>query len=167
MSLDDAPQDLEAQRLRELFQAAPGLIAVVRGPDHVFEFVNDAYRRFAGEREFIGRPAREVMPELEEQGLLALLDDVYRSGERVTGTNRVVAVAREAGGPLAQHHINFVYEPIRDAAGRVTGIFAEGVDVTDEDAVPFIIYEPLDFTVTGAPKAPVADPVTGDPTFTG
>ena len=49
----------------------------------------------------------------------------------------------------------------------IAACFADEGDLTDPDTPPFIIYEPQLFTVTGAPKAPVADPVPGDPTFTG
>ena len=130
MSLADAPTVAEGQRLRELFEAAPGLIAVVRGPNHVFEFVNDAYRRLVGDREFVGRPARDVFPDLEGQGLLALLDEVYRTGRAYVG-ERVPATIRRDGDVAEQHFFNFVYQPIKDRDGRVTGIFAEGIDVTE------------------------------------
>jgi PAS domain S-box-containing protein len=130
MSLDDAPADLEGQRLRELFEEAPGLISVVRGPDHVFEFVNRAYRRLIGERDYIGRPAREVLPELAGQGYFALLDQVYRSGVPYVG-ERAPSMLPGPQGEVEERFINFVYQPIRGPDGEVTGIFAEGIDVTD------------------------------------
>ncbi|HZF94523.1 MAG TPA: PAS domain S-box protein [Allosphingosinicella sp.] len=130
MSLDDAPADREAQRLRELFEEAPGLISVVRGPDHVFEFVNRAYRRFIGERDYIGRPAREVLPELAGQGYFSLLDQVYRTGEPYVA-ERAPSVLTGPDGMTQERFINFVYQPIRGPDGDVTGIFAEGIDVTD------------------------------------
>jgi hypothetical protein len=37
----------------------------------------------------------------------------------------------------------------------------------DESTEPFLVYGAQDFTVTGADKAPIADPVPGDPNFTG
>ena len=49
----------------------------------------------------------------------------------------------------------------------IAACFADEDEVTDPDAFPFLIYEPLDFSVTGAPEAPVAEPVPGDPSFTG
>jgi PAS domain S-box-containing protein len=131
MSLDEAPIEREAQRLRELFEAAPGLIAVVRGPDHIFEFCNEQYRRLMGERDYVGRRARDVMPELEGQGLIALLDQVYRTGEPYIGRSVPVEIGRPGCDSLETRFINFVYQPMKDRDGRVTGIFAEGIDVTD------------------------------------
>ena len=49
----------------------------------------------------------------------------------------------------------------------IAACFADEDDVTDPDSPPFVIYEPQTFTVTGAPEAPPADPVPGDPSFTG
>jgi hypothetical protein len=49
----------------------------------------------------------------------------------------------------------------------IAACFTDAAEVTDEEAFPFLVYEPLDFTVTGAPEAPVAEPVPGDPSFTG
>jgi hypothetical protein len=55
----------ELLRQRQLFQKTPGFIAVLRGPNHVFEFVNDAYIRVAGDRDYIGKPIRDAVPELQ------------------------------------------------------------------------------------------------------
>jgi hypothetical protein len=54
-----------------------------------------------------------------------------------------------------------------DVYAVIAACFADEAEVTDPEALPFLVYEPLDFTVTGAPEAPVAEPVPGDPSFTG
>ena len=35
----------EAERQRTLFEQAPGFVIIMRGPDHVVEFVNREHRR--------------------------------------------------------------------------------------------------------------------------
>src|SRR3546814_15879257 len=72
----------ESARQRRLFQQAPGFITILRGPDHIFEFVNDAYRRMFGDRDFLGNTVRQAFPELEGQGFYAWLDKVYPPGAR-------------------------------------------------------------------------------------
>ena len=114
---------------QKLVEAAPGCIAVVRGPDHVFEVANAAYRTLVGGRDLIGLPARDVLPELVEQGLISLLDEVYRTGSRYTAESVPIRFQRQAAEPEIRY-ISFVYDPIRDADDLVTGIFAEGIDVT-------------------------------------
>ena len=59
-----AEVDAEKRRLEEVFQHAPSLIAVLRGPTHVFERINDRYSQFIGGRTVLGLPAREAFPEV-------------------------------------------------------------------------------------------------------
>jgi PAS domain S-box-containing protein len=118
------------ERQRRLFEQAPGFIAILDGPDHTFEFVNAAYRRLTGERASLGRTVREALPELEGQGFLELLDKVYASGERYVADH--VSVRLEQPGAEPEHRfLDFIYEPVTNEAGEVTGIFVEGHDVTN------------------------------------
>ena len=121
----------EGERLRELFRQAPGFMCVLRGPDHVFELANDAYHRLVGARELIGRSVQDAFPEIAGQGFFQLLDRVYRSGEPFVGHALPVTLARRPGLPAEERFVTFVYQPIKDAEGRVTGIFCEGSDVTE------------------------------------
>jgi signal transduction histidine kinase len=75
----------EVERLRKLFDHAPGFMTVLRGPDHVFEMMNASYLQLVGHRDLVGKPVREALPEVEGQGFFELLDDVYRSREAFTG----------------------------------------------------------------------------------
>lgn len=121
----------ETERQRRLFEQAPGFIAILTGPEHVFEFVNQAFRRLVGDRDCIGRSAREAFPELEDQGLFDHLDRVYATGERFVAEDIPVRLQRSPGAAPEEHFLNFIYEPVTDAAGQVTGIFCEGYDVTE------------------------------------
>ncbi len=67
---------------RRQFQCAPGFIAILKGPEHVFDFVNEACVRLLGDRDFIGKTVRAAVPEIEGQGFYELLDRVYSTGER-------------------------------------------------------------------------------------
>jgi PAS domain S-box-containing protein len=120
----------EKERQRRLFEQAPGFVAVLREPTHTFEFVNESYRRLFGSREFIGRSAREVFPELEGQGFFELLDRVFQTGERYVAHHMPVRLAR-GGGVTEERFVDFIYEPVTDPQGQVTGLFCEGHDVTE------------------------------------
>lgn len=119
----------ESGRLRDLFEQAPGFMAILRGPDMVFELANASYRKMLGGRNLVGRPVREAVPDAAGQGFFELLETAYASGEP--------AVGREVPLTLADHdgtrtiRVDFVYQPILDADGAVSGIFVEGSDVTD------------------------------------
>jgi PAS domain-containing protein len=64
-------EDTERQRRR--FRCAPGFIAILRGPEHVFDFINEAFIRLVGDRDFLGKTARVAVPDVEGQGFFELL----------------------------------------------------------------------------------------------
>lgn len=119
-------------RLWPFFEQAPGMSAIVSGPDHVFEFANPAYRELVGGRDLIGQRVRDVLPELAEQGVVAQLDKVFASGEPFVGRRMPVAFRRQADAALETRYIDFVYQPVMDGQGHATGIFAQGFDVTEQ-----------------------------------
>jgi signal transduction histidine kinase/ActR/RegA family two-component response regulator len=110
-------------------------MAVLRGPEHVFELTNQSYMQLVGHRAIVGKCAREALPEIVGQGFLELLDRVYATGEPFVGHALPVRLQREPEGPLEERYIDFVYQPIRDENGAVGGIFVEGSDVTDRKLV--------------------------------
>lgn len=126
-------RELEGQRseLARLIENAPAFIAVLRGPDHVIEFANAQCYGLAGQRDAVGLPVSEAAPELQGQGYLELLDQVYRTGEPFVGQAMAVNLDREGSGDLTKRFINFVYQAMRDANGAITGVFVHGVDVTE------------------------------------
>jgi len=120
----------EIERLMALFEQAPGIIAVLRGPDHVFELTNRSYLQLVGKRALVGKAVRDALPEVQGQGYFELLDQVYQSGQPFVGHAVPLRVRRDPDAPLEEHFIDFVYQPIHDQQGKVAGIFVEGSDVT-------------------------------------
>lgn len=117
------------QRLAEVFRHAPSFMGVLRGPDHVFELVNDQYQRLVEGRELNGKPVREALPEVVNQGYIELLDRVYKTGEPYSATGARVVLGHD--GTLDERFLDFVYQPLRDTDGAVTGIIVQGVDQTE------------------------------------
>lgn len=121
----------ERQRLMELFSQAPGFVAVLGGPRHVFEMTNAAYNQLIGHRPVIGRSVAEALPETVEQGLIDLLDRVVATGEPYQGRGQRVMVQRRPGAAPEEVFLDFQYQPIRDDAGRCVGVFVQGHEVTE------------------------------------
>jgi PAS domain S-box-containing protein len=123
--------DTERSRLADVFRQSPSFLAVLRGPEHVFDFVNDQYYRLSGKRDLIGRTVRDALPEVAGQGYFEVLDRVYATGEPFVGTDMRVLFQRTPGAPREEAYMDFVYQPMLDAGGAVVGIMAHGVDVTE------------------------------------
>ena len=120
-------QARERAHLEQLLSQMPGFVGILSGPTHLYEYVNDAYVEMAGPRDYIGRTVREVFPELAGQGVYELLDQVYSSGERHVAHGLPLRLAGEG----EDRFIDFLYEPIRDDLGAVSGVFVGGYDATE------------------------------------
>jgi len=121
----------QAERLFALFEKAPGFVAVLAGPEHIVTLTNASYRQLIGDRDVLGLPYREARPELADTGAFELLDRVHATGRSYVGTAASPAAGTPPGGRAQDRYVDFVYEPIRDDAGSVIGVFVQGHDVTD------------------------------------
>ena len=121
----------ESADFRRLFSQAPQMIAVLSGPQHFFTFANDAYRTFIGNRDVVGMTAREAVPEVDGQVFFDMLDDVFRTGREHSGEGVRVMVGQGSGREAREAFMDFSYRPIRDAGGKITGVFVQGMDRTD------------------------------------
>ena len=120
-------------RLHSLFESAPAMVCMVKGPAHVFEMVNPLYERaVSGGRTLVGRPVAEALPEVAQQGFIALLDKVYRTGEPFVGHEVPLRIARGEDGQLEDTFFTFVYQPARAPDGSVRGIDVFAFEVTEQ-----------------------------------
>jgi PAS domain S-box-containing protein len=129
----------ERDRLSLMFEQGPSFTAMLRGPEHRFEFANAAYHRLIGHRTIIGRTIAEALPDAVEQGYLELLNKVFETGQAFRSEHAKYTVQVVPGGPSDERFLDFVYQPVSNGNAQVTGIFVEGVDVTErkkaEDAL--------------------------------
>jgi len=118
-----------AERLQRLFEQAPGYIALLSGPDHKFEFRNEAHKRAFGQGDTITTAPQEVLADFAS--VRKMLDHAYATGERYSARAMPIEVRRRPDGPMEKVFVDFVLEPVTDDAGQVSGIFIEGFDVTE------------------------------------
>ncbi|SDD77071.1 PAS domain S-box-containing protein [Paracidovorax valerianellae] len=124
----------ERERFAQLFEQSPSFMAMLEGPDHRIALANPGYLRLVGNRPVVGLSVAQALPDAAAQGYVELLDRVYASGEALTAHAARYVNQMEPGGPVREHYVDFVFQPIRDGGGAVTGIFVEGVDITDRMA---------------------------------
>ena len=120
-------------QLSQIVAIMPSFSAVLKGPTHIIELANQSFYDLVQHGpEVLGKTYVEAFPELATQGFPELLDTVFRTGEKFEATGMRAMVQRGPGDALAEIFVDFVYLPMREADGQVSGIFIHGVDRTAE-----------------------------------
>jgi two-component sensor histidine kinase len=122
----------ESDQLRHLLEEAPGFVAVLEGKDHTFRMANKAYRQLVGQRDIVGKPLEEALPEVVEQGFTDLLRQVQDSGKPFVARGKKVLLRNGPTGQMEVLYLDFIYQPILNEEGLVSGVFVQGHDVTDQ-----------------------------------
>ncbi len=123
---------VEGTRLMQVFREAPSFLGLLRGPEHVFEYANDAYFDLVGRRDIIGKAVLEALPEIRGQGFKELLDNVLRSGEPFVGREIPVKLQRGEGSALEEVFVDFIYQAFVEPDGTRSGIVVHGSVVTEQ-----------------------------------
>jgi len=119
------------QRFRELFEQSPIFAAVLLGPSHRFVATNPAFETLIGHRDVLGKVVREALSEVSDPAFYALLDQVFASGEAHSERGVPLLLEQEPGAGSKQFYVDFVFQPVADAEGRVAAIFIQGADATE------------------------------------
>ena len=123
---------LERERLAEVIRRAPAFMVVLRGENHVLDIVNDAYMELIGDRDVVGKPLFEALPEARGQGYEELMDRVLETGESFVGRALPISLRRDADGPMEERIVDVAYVPLTEVDGTRTDIVVMGTDVTDQ-----------------------------------
>lgn len=124
-------RSLVEQQLRNVFAQSPVAITIFRGADFKVEMANELMLELWGKtrEQVLNKPIFEGLPEAAGQGLEAILANVYHTGERFVGSERMVMLPRN--GTIEPTYVNFVYEALREIDGSISGIIAIANEVTD------------------------------------
>lgn len=142
-------------KLRTILEAAPAGMVMFSGPDMIVEMPNQAFIDLIGKGPDIsGRPIREIMPELESQAFLQILDNVYQTGEKYQSDAALVEIVKH--GEMTRNLYDFTYTPLRDSSGEVFGILDVSVDVTEREKVKSELEESELFSRNIIQNSPVA-----------
>jgi PAS domain S-box-containing protein len=130
VQLKEALQANRIELLEKVFRTAPSFLHVLRGPEFIFEFANDAYYQLVGKRELIGRPAFDALPEAAGCGFQEKLIEVMSTCEPYIGFELPMTLSPGSGQPPEEHYIDLVYLPLPDEDGKCQRVLGHGVDVT-------------------------------------
>ena len=117
--------------LRSVIEAAPAGIALFVGRELIVRIPNQTFINIVGKGQDIeGQPLWKIMPELESQPFLQILDDVYTSGKTYQSFKTQVEIIQH--GLLTQNYYNITFTPLFDSEGKVYAILDISVDVTEQ-----------------------------------
>lgn len=116
------------QRFESFVMGAPLAIAVYRGPQLVYDSVNEHYLDLIGHRHLLGQPGRAVFPELGPTW--DALEAVYATGapHAEAATAAVFAPSNTPGSP--PRYFDWVAQATRDPSGVIDGVILFAIDVT-------------------------------------
>lgn len=122
-------RDHELQ-VHSILESSPYPIGVYIGKEMHIQFANQTLKDALGKgNDIIGRSYKEVMPELESQGIFEHLRKVYNTGIPFHAKNHRLNL--RINGNLQPFYFNFSFTPLYNSAGEVYGIVNSGADVTD------------------------------------
>jgi PAS domain S-box-containing protein len=118
------------KRFRNIVEQAPLGIAIFRDPDFIVEMANESSLELMDKKEgdLTGKPLFEVLPELKES-VGSILNDVYHNGIPFYGTEFEMILNRYGKKDVA--YFNFVYHPLKDTDGNISGIIVVSSEVTE------------------------------------
>jgi PAS domain S-box-containing protein len=116
--------------IRTMILQAPVAMCIFHGPSYLVSIANHKMTELWGKRlkDVLGKPIFEGLPEAKDQGLEALLDKVYGTGETFTAYERPVSLPRN--GKIETVYVDFVYEALDGGDGQTKDILAVAIDVT-------------------------------------
>jgi PAS domain S-box-containing protein len=121
----------DAQALiHHFFQQVPVSLAILKGPEHIFEFANPFYRALIGGRDPVNQTVRQALPEGAGQDYYELLDSVYKTGKSFIGKEMPVQIKTEQG--LQQVYLDFIYQAFKNPSGETDGILVFCYDVSEK-----------------------------------
>jgi PAS domain S-box-containing protein len=124
---------VESERtLRNMILQSPVAMCILRGPSLVVEIANKRILEIWGKtaEQVLEIPIFEGSPEIRNQGLEELLQQVYTTGESFIANERPVMLLRN--GTLETTYLNFVYDPLREVDGIITGVMVVANEVTEQ-----------------------------------
>lgn len=110
------------EREELLYRHAPFMVAVMRGPEHRFTYVNELFAATTGFRadRLVGRTLMDAFPSIASDALAAR-DRAYRTGELISADMRTLRWRREDGSD-ASGIFTYIVHPLRTAAAVIDGL---------------------------------------------
>jgi PAS domain S-box-containing protein len=119
------------QFMENILKTSPAHLCLLSGPKHICQFVTPGVYHMYGSRQYIGRPASAIWPELDVFDFGKLLDQVYHEGVTVSINEFRTPIDRYQRGEPQDAYFNFKYQPLLGGDGNVEGVLISAIEVTE------------------------------------
>nr|BDT27236.1 response regulator [Bacteriovorax sp. HI3] len=134
LSIAHQTVESERQKFETLFNSTPAAMAILKGPNFIFEKVNEEYSKMIDYRPVIGLPILEALPEIQTRPeFFTKMQDVYQTGESYSVKEaKTIFSAFAHKGKEHSQYADITYKRMMDGSGNPYGIFIFATDVTEK-----------------------------------
>jgi PAS domain S-box-containing protein len=132
VEIADARQEIvrrERDRFLRAFHLSPAAVALYSGPNFVLEMVNAKWEETTGKSGVLGKPLREVFPDIAGQGLFEIMERVYQTGEPYHAAE--MRILSDHDGVPRETYWNVVLQPLSEPGEPIRQLLGHSIDVTD------------------------------------
>lgn len=123
--------EVSEARFRSLIEEAPIATALLLGREMMIEVANKPQLAVWAKGDAVmNKPLAQVLPEMQGQPLLRILDEVFTTGKVYAARNDRADLMID--GELRTFYFDFTFKPLRNTQGEVYAILTMGVDVTEQ-----------------------------------
>ena len=132
MSAMGIPQNTEQRKFEAVFYGSEAPLVIFKGPDMVYEMLNDTYQSIYPGRELLGKPLLDAVPELANSRFPEILKKVYETGEHFFSHEGVAHLKNSITGQLEERYFDTTFSRIDYGNGEMFRILATPKEVTDK-----------------------------------
>ncbi|MEJ8755584.1 PAS domain-containing protein [Pontibacter sp. H259] len=122
----------QSKRLNSLFMQAPAAICILDGPDLVYELVNPGYAALFPDRELLGKPILEALPEIKDNEVYRTFRRVYETGITHEEKEMLIPFVRPEDDVLENRYFRYIQQPRYNDQEKVDGVVVFALEVTEQ-----------------------------------
>ncbi|MBC7536031.1 MAG: PAS domain-containing protein [Ferruginibacter sp.] len=122
-------EDSEAA-IQRFFMQVPAMVAILKGADHRFEFINPSFSEVLGKSNLTGKTVRESLPEIDSHQYYELLNAVYNTGTPFVGKEMEIPFGIYAN--KKRTYVNLILQAYTNSVGQREGIIVFCYDVSEQ-----------------------------------
>jgi PAS domain S-box-containing protein len=123
----------QQEEMFRILNEAPVAIVIRKGPKLETEYVNQTALNYTpfNHGEVVGITAEDFHKKLKTNYDTTELFNIYRTGKTIRGNAQKVTYDRDGSGELAEGWFDYVWQPVYDEEGKISGVATFTFEVTE------------------------------------